>query len=222
MKRTLALASGATILVLTGCSGHPAQPVAGPSTAASTAVSTPAAPTPGLPNSGGPPGSAPAGSAPAGPSARPGVVTGCEGSALSLKQLPNGNGATGTIVVAISITNTSTTSCTLKGYPDFTLTGRTPGLTTDKPAPVSIKPGHLHGLVAYAHAPTQVTVAPGGTAGFLDAFSNVPQGKGECSAATRMNLKLGTSTATGPVQLAVCGAPMQVSPFVPASELSLD
>jgi hypothetical protein len=149
-------------------------------------------------------------------------VAACTSTGFTLKQVPGGNGAAGTIVVAISITNSGGSTCVLNGYPDFTLTGRTTGSSTDKPEPVTIKPGHLGGLPAFGHIPTTVTVAPGGTSGFLLSYGNVPQGRSDCAAATRMNLKIGSGTVTGPVQVAVCGEDMQVSPFVIPSELTLD
>jgi hypothetical protein len=210
MKRTLALAACTAVAFLTGCSSNSAQPDASQSTTVSTAQSAESAspsPSPGAGDLG---------------TVKPGAVTACTGAGLSLKQLPNGNGAAGTVVVAISITNSTATSCTLNGYPDFTLTGRTTGATTDKPEPVTIKPGHLGGLTAFSHTPTTVTVPAGGTAGFLLAYGNVPQGQTDCDAATRMNLRLGNGTVTGPVQVAVCGEAMQVSPYVPSSELTLD
>jgi hypothetical protein len=49
-------------------------------------------------------------------------------------------------------------------------------------------------------------------------FLNRPTtGDGSCSPATTMNLSVGTGRISGPVQISLCGSPLNVSPYVPSS-----
>jgi hypothetical protein len=141
---------------------------------------------------------------------------------VSLSQLPGDNGAAGQVVVAIRLTNGSSKSCALSGYPDFTLTAKS-AAGADIAEPATLRHGPL-GDLAFGDPPTTVVLAPGARSGFLVQFSQVPYGDGGCVPVTRMRLPLPGSTtpAVGPVQMQVCGEPMLVSPFVPAARLSID
>jgi Protein of unknown function (DUF4232) len=78
------------------------------------------------------------------------------------------NGAAGTIHGAWVFTNLSTRSCRLFGYPGMQLYGR-----AGRPIPTIVKrslPPH----------PTNVTLAPGGSATFFSSYSDIPSGSKPC------------------------------------------
>jgi hypothetical protein len=147
----------------------------------------------------------------------------CTASGLSLVQLPGDNGAAGTIVIAIQLTNTSGHRCTISGYPDFTVTFHSASMSSDINEPVALQHGNLPGT-AFNDPVTTVTLDPNGHSGFLLAYSNVPQDatKG-CDAVTKMHLLPpgGSSRVVGSVQFQVCKPTLQISPYLPASRLSV-
>lgn len=147
----------------------------------------------------------------------------CTTGDVSLNQQPGDSGAAGTIVVAIRVTNSSTHTCTLRGYPDFTLTAHSVSLSKDIDEPVTLSHGVFAGPVFGAKVVT-VTLAPGAHAGFLLAYSQIhSDGTGNCDVANKLHLTLPGSTGTtvGPVQIPVCGQPMQISPLLPLAKVTL-
>jgi hypothetical protein len=65
-----------------------------------------------------------------------------------------------------------------------------------------------------------VDLKPAAKAGFLILYLNRPTtGDGSCHPATTMNLSVGGGRISGPVQISLCGSPLNASPFVPASKL---
>lgn len=139
----------------------------------------------------------------------------CPASALTLAQVPGDDGAAGTIVVRVRVTNTSSRACTVRGYPAFNLNV----LLT---VPMTIEHGGLGG--PFASPVTTVRLAPhGGSAGFYLAYSNrTANGNGPCAMASRMHLRLpGQATpVSGPVQIEVCEPTLRVSAFVRGSDLT--
>jgi hypothetical protein len=149
------------------------------------------------------------------PSVRP-----CPATALTLAQRPGNDGAAGTIVVTVLVTNRSARACTLRGYPVFTLTAHSASLSRDIDEPVTLRHGELGG--PFAKPVTTVTLAPGGKAGFLVAYSNrTASGDGGCDLATKLHLRLPGETVTvvGPVEIQVCIPTLRVSAFLPAAQL---
>jgi hypothetical protein len=200
--------AGLALALVAACSHHsaPDQPGATADPASPGAVS-PGGQSPGDQALGG-------GSAASAQPGGPGAGNACDASDLTLAQLPGGDAASGTVIVAIGLTNTSAKACTLNGYPVFTLTGGGHAL------PVTIQHGGMP--VPPVNAPAQpVTVNPHARAGFLLVYQNRPaSGGGSCSTATGMALKLGSATVNGDVQVSVCGQAVKVSPFVPGSKLT--
>jgi hypothetical protein len=148
----------------------------------------------------------------AAPSVPASTVAACPAGSLRLAPLPGGGGAMGTAFIKLGVTNTSTRPCTVRGYPQFTLSHGTTAL------PVTVVDG---GVAAYLVPVRTVTLAPGGTAGFGLAYSNVPGSSGTCPVSDRMHLRLPGQQArvVGPVQIRVCQPSMRVSPFLPVSEV---
>jgi hypothetical protein len=229
MTRLVAVCAGVALAGagLAGCGGSGHRAASG------------ASPTPSLGASGsarlgvgGGPGTEPSGTASAGPgdagrSAGPGQGgpggaggQACSANALSLAQLPGQDGAAGTIVVKIRITNVSGRACVLGGYPNFRLTAPSASMGTDVNETISLVDGGLGG--PFATPPASLTLAPNGTAGFLVAYSNrTGTGAGGCDLASKLHLMLpGQSVAVvGPVQIQVCVPTMHVSAFLPGSQL---
>jgi Protein of unknown function (DUF4232) len=207
--------------VVTACSadrdptaGSAGTPSAAPATSAGvglTASVGPVTPTPATPQT---PTAAPT-VAPTtgGGTGGPGAPAACAASDLALAQLPGGEGAAGTVIVSIGLTNRSGRACSLNGYPEFTLAG------SAGDQQVAIEHDGL-GMATFQAKPSPVTAAPSGRVGFLLAYINRPTGtSGSCTAATTMSLRVGAARVSGPVQVSVCGEPMKVSPFVSADKL---
>jgi Protein of unknown function (DUF4232) len=194
----LVLASGVVAgMVLSGCASGAAGPVAA---GGSVPPSSPSASPSGAPSA-----SASA-SVDAGP--RP-----CVG--LAVVQLAGDDGAAGTIVVRVQVTNGGAGACTISGYPDFTLTvGAGPVRS------VTLVHGQLGG--PFAAPATTLTLTPGGHAGFFVAYSNrTASGDGSCDTADRLHLaQPGSAPAVGPVQIPLCQDTLRVSAYVPSDQLT--
>jgi hypothetical protein len=205
--------AGLVLAALSGCGSSQPQPGGTPSSI--TITTSPGASAPGS----GAPGS-PTSAGPARPPAE--IASTCSGTQVSVAQPPGGQGAAGTVVVAITVTNTSTTACALTGYPDFQLTAHSASMATDFPENVIVRHGGMGGS-AFGASPTTVPLAPGGKAGFQLAYPNHPQsGNGGCDVATKLHLRLAGGTETvGTVQIQVCGGAMNVSPYLPLSALAI-
>jgi Protein of unknown function (DUF4232) len=141
------LACGTVLLAACGSS---ASPSAG-STPTVTVTATPSAST----------ASSPAGGGSGGSSSAPGGPASCDTSALQLN-LGQGNGAAGSVIIPIQFTNTSSSACTLYGFPGVSFVtgvgGRQIGASAGEDSAatrrlVTLAPG------AKAHALLQVVVA---------------------------------------------------------------
>jgi hypothetical protein len=212
-------AAGLALMLATACSHHPtATTAAGPS----PSQAEPGAPTsaPGDPGSTGAPSAAPSGGGAGGGGGNGGVVSGnpttrlCKAGDLAMTQQPGGDAAGGKVVVAIALTNKSGSDCSIEGFPVFTLAGAggTESVTVQHDG---------KGIPAFKIPAPPVNLKPGAKAGFLVLFLNRPTtGAGSCSAATTMNLSVGGGRISGPVQISLCGSPLNVSPYVPSSALA--
>lgn len=205
-RPALAVACAALLAAIaTGCTTHPAaDPVPAPTRAGSIGADihpTPPTPTMSTPT-------------PATQGTRPPPPSACTSVDLSLAQLPGSSSAAGTVIIAIGLSNTSSRACALDGYPDFTLTGDpNPAVTVQHGGP---------GPTGFDTPPTARSLPAGEHLGFLLAYANrPPAGQTTCGHATKMHLNLPTGTTTGPVDIAVCGQPMRVSPYLPPDQLSI-
>ena len=111
------------------------------------------------------------------------------------------NGAAGTIHGAWVFTNLSATSCRLYGYPGMQLYARV-GRPFNTIVKRSLRPG-----------PTNVTLAPGGSATFFSSYSDVPSGPHPCptSAVAQITAPNAVRSLFIPAQLMPCGGIVNVS-----------
>jgi Protein of unknown function (DUF4232) len=108
-------------------------------------------------------------------------------------------GAAGTIVGTMTITNAGSASCTMMGYPSMALLY--PGGTT---LPVTMADGLTVSVSGPATAaPTLVTLAPGAAATFTYQYSDVPTGsETSCPSSTNVSaIPPGTSNGSQPIPL---------------------
>jgi Domain of unknown function (DUF4232) len=124
----------------------------------------------------------------------------CTRSQLNVRS--NGQrGAAGTIRGAWVFTNRSATDCTLNGYPDLQLYGR-----TGRPLSTTVQ-------TTLPPAPSAVTLAPGGSGTFLSSYSDVISGSDRCP--TSAVIQITAPNATGshfiPAELHACTGVIQVS-----------
>ncbi len=130
-----------------------------------------------------------------------------------------GQGAAGTINASITLTKTTTGTCTLKGWPTLTLQDRLGGLITTNvvDVPSSGKSFQFPSTKANA-APTTLTLAQNGTTNFSLAYSDVQTGTTVCASAVTVSVQfvaLGpTVTVTAPSPVQPCNnGQIWVSPF---------
>lgn len=134
-----------------------------------------------------------------------GGAAACAAGDLRLAQLPDSSAAGGTVVVAIGLTNITHRACTVRGYPDLTLSG------SGGAVPATVQ--HGGGFPALNAPVTTITVKPAARSGFLLAYLNRPtSASGSCTPATSMALRWGSASVTGPVRISVCG-PLRISPY---------
>ncbi len=130
-----------------------------------------------------------------------------------------GQGAAGTINAGITLTKTTTGTCTLKGWPTLTLQDRLGGLITTNvvDVPSSGKSFQFPSTKANA-APTTLTLAQNGTTNFSFAYSDVQTGTTACASAVTVSVQF---VAQGPTVTVTAPSPVQpcnngqiwVSPF---------
>jgi hypothetical protein len=141
----------------------------------------------------------------------------CTASDLTLAQLPGSDGAAGTVIIAVALTNKSAETCSMTGYPSFTATSDASG---GGGPTFTIVEGAAAPAV-FALVPSPVTVGPSSTAGFLIKYSNRPAaGTSDCATTSAVKLSTDTGPVTGPVRLPLCGAPLTVSPFLSPARLA--
>jgi Protein of unknown function (DUF4232) len=111
------------------------------------------------------------------------------------------NGAAGTIYGAWVFTNISSTSCRLYGYPGMQLYGR-----AGRPIPTIVKRSLRPG-------PTNVTLAPGGSATFISSYSDVSSSPKPCpmSAVAQITSPNAVASLFIPARLGPCRGVVNVS-----------
>ena len=144
-------------------------------------------------------------------------LTTCLATQLSIVPL-QGNGAAGTIYQTFSLTNTSSTTCTLDGYPGMQLLG-----SQGTSIPTNVVRGGLGGgaPAAAGQAPALVTLAPDQVASFAFQYEDVPVGN-ETSCPTSAKAEItppnDVTFAVVTLQIAPCGGgTVHVSPIFAAS-----
>lgn len=144
----------------------------------------------------------------------PGVTT-CLASQLSIAAAA-GNGAAGTITTTMSMTNTSSTTCTLYGYPGMQLLDAQGG---NIPTSV-VRGGVSEGPPASANPPSLVTLAPGQAGTFTMQYEDVPVGnETSCPTSAKAEITPPNDTKPAVVTLAIapCGnGTVHVSPVYAA------
>lgn len=145
------------------------------------------------------------------------AVTACSATEFS-GRFNQGQGAAGTIYASITITKSSSGSCTLRGWPRLTLLDAQGGLitTTTNDVPSANAGGAFAGPPAANQPPTTVTLHAGQSATFDLAYSDVPVGS-SCPNAATVSVQLPGGSAevavtTSPVVQA-CNGTVTVSPF---------
>lgn len=140
----------------------------------------------------------------------------CLASALKMAAT-NGNGAAGTIEMAVTMANQGTTSCTLNGYPGMQLLDAS---GTALPTAVIRGGGPMFADAAANQPPTQVVLAAGAVAKFSFSYEDVPVGN-ETSCPTSTSSEITPpndySYAVIPLAIAPCGGgTIHVSPVYSA------
>lgn len=130
-----------------------------------------------------------------------------------------GQGAAGTIYASITLTKTSSGSCTIKGWPILTLQDHLGAVLTSSSVDVPSATSAITFLDSRAnHAPTLVTLHTGSSTTFSLAYSDVPTGNKTCPAAQTVSVSLSKNGSTVAVTPQVPPAPCDngqiwVSPF---------
>ena len=111
------------------------------------------------------------------------------------------NGSAGTIHGAWVFTNVSGSACMLRGYPGMQLYSR-----FGRPIPTTVKR-------SLRPRPTDVTLAPGGSATFFSSYSDVPIGSHRCPRSEVVQITAPNDFASLfiPAQLQACGGIVNVS-----------
>jgi hypothetical protein len=127
-----------------------------------------------------------------------------------------GNGAAGTIYTTVNLTNSSSATCTLQGYPGMQLLNAQGGSL-----PTNVVRGQMQFPTAAANqAPAVVTLAPQQTATFALAYEDVPVGnETSCPTSAKAEITPPNDTAYVIVTLAIgpCGGgTVHVSPVYPS------
>lgn len=130
-----------------------------------------------------------------------------------------GQGAAGTINASITLTKTTTGTCTLKGWPTLTLQDRLGGLITTNVVDVPSSGNSFQFPSTKANAaPTTLTLAQNGTTNFSLAYSDVQTGTTACASAVTVSVQFvaqgPTVTVTPPSPVQPCNnGQIWVSPF---------
>ncbi|HEY5121047.1 MAG TPA: DUF4232 domain-containing protein [Acidimicrobiales bacterium] len=130
-----------------------------------------------------------------------------------------GQGAAGTIYASITLTKTTTGTCTVKGWPILTLQDRTGGVLPSNTIDLPSSASAIQFPEAKANAaPSLLTMSDGSSTTFALAYSDVPVGTETCGSATSIAVEIskqGSSvsiTPTYPQQPCNHGS-VWVSPF---------
>lgn len=136
----------------------------------------------------------------------------CQPSQLQLAVV-GGTGAAGTLTTTVGLTNTSSSTCTMQGYPGMLLLS-----SSGSAIPTTVIRGEAHFPNPTANAaPSLVTLAPGSAARFSMQYSDVPEGgETSCPASTKSEVTPPTDTAFAVMTLDItaCGnGTVHVSPI---------
>lgn len=127
------------------------------------------------------------------------VSTNCQPTQLHLA-VSGQTGAAGTLTLTVSMTNTSATTCTMKGYPGMQLLS-----SSGSPIPTTV----VRGQAAFPNptanaAPAEVSLATGAKAQFSIQYSDVPVGgETSCPAASKSEVTPPTDTAFATMTLSI-------------------
>lgn len=139
-------------------------------------------------------------------------LTTCKGSDFT-GVYNEGQGAAGTIYASVTLTKTSSGSCTVHGYPLLTLQDKTGAIITSSTV------DDTKDFSAPANAsPATVSVSEGSTLNFSLDYSDVPVGNETCASAVTLSVAFAsggsTTTITPSYPVQPCdGATIKVSPF---------
>jgi Protein of unknown function (DUF4232) len=126
-----------------------------------------------------------------------------------------GSGAAGTIQESILMTNISSTTCTMDGYPGMQLLD---GNGNSLPTNV-VRGGTTFGAAAANQPPALVTLAPQKSAAFSLSYSDVPEGTAtSCPTSAKSEITPPNDTAFAVITIAItaCGqGTIHVSPVYP-------
>lgn len=102
-----------------------------------------------------------------------------------------GQGAAGTIYASITLTKTTTGTCTIKGWPILTLQDRTGGVLPSNTIDLPSSAGAIRFPEAKANAaPSLLTLSNGSSTTFALAYSDVPVGSETCGSATSIAVEI--------------------------------
>lgn len=138
-----------------------------------------------------------------------------------------GEGAAGTVYASVTLTKTTTGTCTLSGWPRLTLEDRLGGLVTIRQVDVPSAGNSFHFLIAQSNqyitaqanqAPANLSLTQNQTATFALAYTDVATGGTSCPSAVNVSVQFvasGTSIpVTAPYPVSPCnGGQIWVSPF---------
>jgi hypothetical protein len=130
-----------------------------------------------------------------------------------------GQGAAGTIFASVTLTKTSSGSCTVKGYPILTLQDNKGAVLALDQVNVDSNGAPVQFQDAKANRPAEkLTLLKGSTAKFSLAYSQVPTGNATCESVVAMSVQFSASGTSVPVipayPLQPCnGGRLWISPF---------
>jgi Protein of unknown function (DUF4232) len=131
--------------------------------------------------------------------APPPASTLCQPSQLHLAVV-GGTGAAGTLTTTIGMTNTSSSTCTMQGYPGMQLLN-----AAGAPIPTTVVRGQAHFPDPTANAaPALVSLTAGASARYSMQYSDVPVGgEASCPASTKTEVTPPTDTAFAVMTLSI-------------------
>ena len=130
----------------------------------------------------------------------PAGSTNCRADQLGATRLATA-AAAGHVVVTYGLRNTSSTTCTLFGYPGVQLVD-----ASGRPLPTQVSRGGSYTFAA--ETPVAVALAPGAQASFFLGYSDVPAGnENGCASSSRVDITAPGATGTVVVadRIAPCG-----------------
>lgn len=110
-----------------------------------------------------------------------------------------GQGAAGTVTASVTLTKTTSGSCTLKGWPTLSLQDKLGAVLPSSSVAISTN-GPIQFSDPLANkAPTLLTMNQGATTSFSLGYSDVPVGNESCATATTLNVQLALNGGSVPV-----------------------